>query len=105
MAVSRMIYMRKLVETFPDQPRMDLFWVRDFIAPRFFEPVYKEFVAASKLGDTPSMQRAWADIQELVPLMKDRVRRKMKWRAPIINWLYLTPFNKIARSLLHNAVS
>jgi glycosyltransferase involved in cell wall biosynthesis len=104
MSTSRMIYMRKLVEIFPNEPRMDMYWVRDLIAPRFFYLVCSEFINAAKLGDTPRMDQAWADIKEILPLLKPRLRRRVKWVAPFINQLYRGRFMDISRLLLQRAI-
>ena len=39
MAQSRMHYLRKLSESFPDQPSRSYYPLRDIIAPRFMRPV------------------------------------------------------------------
>ena len=43
MALSRMIYLRKLVAAFPDNPERDRFYTRDMIVPRFFPWLVREY--------------------------------------------------------------
>ncbi len=51
MAVSRMVYARKLIEMFPDEPDHLLFYTRDLIAPRFLHLVTKAARETLLAGD------------------------------------------------------
>ena len=104
MANSRMIYFHKLVEAYPNQPRLNLYWVRDVIGPRFFGHVSADFNDASQLRDLPRMEKAWSDIKEVLPVLRRRVRRRMRLVAPLINLLYRGPFMSLARHLLRFAI-
>ena len=101
MATSRMIYFRKLVEAFPDEPRLDLYPSRDCIGPRFFSLVRTDFIGGLRLRDRHRVERAWSDIQEIAPVMRKRTRRRMKLVAPLIRSLYPTPFASLTRGLLN----
>lgn len=105
MAVSRMIYYRKLIEMFPNEPRLHRYWVRDSIAPRFFRSTMHDFVSASRLGDVPLMERAWADVQEIASELPRRLRKRIRRVVPFVNLTYRGRFTSIARVLLRNAAS
>jgi glycosyltransferase involved in cell wall biosynthesis len=100
MSISRMIYFHKLVETYPDEPRLNLYWSREAIGPRFFHLVYCEFIDGSRTRDLPRMTKAWSDIQEVLPVMPRRLRRRMSIVAPLISVLYGGRFGSLARTLL-----
>ena len=100
MAKSRMIYFDKLVKAHPDDPILNLHWVRDLISPRFFVTVRNDFIDGMKHQNLPRMEQAWSDIQEILPVMRKGVRRRMKLVAPLISLLYRSPFKKVTRGLL-----
>lgn len=99
MSKSRMIYFHKLIEAYPNDPRLNLYWGRDAIGPRFFKILYSEFIEGSRLGDSPRTTKAWSDIQEVLPVMPRGVRRRMALVAPLIGALYQGPLRSQARSL------
>lgn len=99
MSKSRMIYFHKLIANHPDEPRMNLHWGRDAIGPRFFNILSKEFIDASRSQDLPRLTKAWSDIQEVLPVMPRRLRRRMSVAAPIINALYCGPLRRPTRRL------
>lgn len=103
MAVSRMIYFRKVVEAFPDEPGLDLFWVRDVICPRYFNANFGEFMLALQLRDVAVMDRAWADILEIAPHMRPRQSRKIQRLARILPLLYRHGMMSFTRKLLRRA--
>lgn len=100
MARSRMIYFRKLAETYPDEPRMHLHWTSDAIVPRFFRHVHNNFLDGLRNKDRPRMGQAWSDLQEIIPFMHRRVRRRMRRVAPIIGRIYHLPLRSLTRRLL-----
>ena len=51
MARSRLVYATKLFETFLDEPERDLYYARDFIAPRFFRNAVADYVRAVRSND------------------------------------------------------
>jgi glycosyltransferase involved in cell wall biosynthesis len=99
MIESRMIYYRKLVELLPDQPRLNQFWVRDAIAPRFFEASLGDFISGSRCGEVERMRFALADMLEIAPRLKRRQARRMRRVAPLIERLYRGRFTNLARLL------
>lgn len=65
MAISRNIYTRKLLETFPDDVKRVRYYVRDLIAPRFFAAAVTEYEAALKRGDPAATKAAWEEVMLL----------------------------------------
>ncbi|MET3352460.1 UNVERIFIED_ORG: glycosyltransferase involved in cell wall biosynthesis [Xanthobacter viscosus] len=97
MARSRAIYFHKLVEIFPDEPRIELFPTRDAIGPHFLGLLTGEFIAASRSGDKDRLLRAWDDVQQVVAVMQPKVRRRMALVHPIIEATLLTPVRSLSR--------
>lgn len=104
MARSRMIYFRKLIETFPDEPRLNLFWGRDVIGPRFMSLVRNEFIQGSKTGDEARVAQAFADIIAIMPVMRRRTRRRFALLRPLIAASSRWPFYDLSRFLLRYAL-
>lgn len=50
MWISREIYAQKLIETYPDEPELVRFYVRDIIAPRFYNSAKEEYWRHFPLG-------------------------------------------------------
>jgi len=105
MAVSRMIYYRKLVDTYPNEPRLHQFWVRDQIAPRFFRSVVGDYINGSKAGDVARMERNWADMQVIAMELPRRPRRRFRRVGPLINLFHRAGFTNLSRMLLRYAIS
>jgi glycosyltransferase involved in cell wall biosynthesis len=99
MAQSRMIYYRKLIELYPDQPRLNQFWARDVIAPRFFGTSLGDFIAGSRHGEIERMGFALADMIEIAPRLGRRRARRMRLVAPLVKRLYRGRFTNLARLL------
>lgn len=104
MSKSRMIYFRKLLEQYPDEPRLNQRWAQDVIGPRFFRILYGEFIDASRHRDLPRLTKAWADAQEVLPVMSRHIKRRMALVSPLISAFYRGPLRSQARSLLRWAI-
>ncbi|MFS8038520.1 glycosyltransferase family 2 protein [Xanthobacter sp. AM11] len=104
MAKSRMIYFKKLLQEYPDDPRLNLYWGRDVIGPRFFHLVCNDFFQASKAGDRDRLRQAWSDILEVLPVLRQRVRLRVQMVRPLVAMLYLGPLTGITRNLLRRAI-
>ncbi len=65
MAKSRMIYARKLLESFPDQPTFNRFYARELLAPRFLRQAAEEARYALRRGDLETAEVCLADIEFL----------------------------------------
>lgn len=97
MASSCMIYFHKLVEMFPDEPRVGFLHVQTAIGPRFIDVLTSEFITASRSRDEERLRRAWADIQEVIPVMAPKVRRRMRLARPIVQATAHGPFRSLSR--------
>jgi len=104
MAKSRMIYFRKLMEILPDEPNLNLYWARDAIGPRFIENLRGELIQASRRRDFTCVARCWSDLKEIFPVLRGRIRRRVKLAAPIVEWLHKTRFQGATRFLVRRAV-
>ncbi|WP_428487980.1 glycosyltransferase family 2 protein [Rhodopila sp.] len=62
MAKSRMLYARKLLRCFPDQPVFNRYYARDLIAPRFLRQVVEETRKALRAGDAQAIEACLQDI-------------------------------------------
>lgn len=98
MARSRMIYFHKLVETFPDEPRIGFFPTRDAIAARFLEILANEFVAASRAGERERLSHAWAGLQQVIPVAPRKVQYRMRLLRPIIAAFSRGPLSGLSRA-------
>ncbi|BCP55755.1 hypothetical protein K32_43720 [Kaistia sp. 32K] len=105
MAKSRMIYYRKLLEVYPNQPRLHQYWIRDYVAPRFFRASVGDFIAGSRFGEPQRMQQAWADILEITPELPRRQRKRVRRVAPMVELLYRGRFSNLARVLVRYGAS
>jgi len=86
MAESRMRYFRKLLDEFPDDPRRERFFARDFLAPRFFPALVREYTNALRYGDRAAVRTALEDLRF--------VARRHKWKQRTIMALLL-PFLRV----------
>ena len=84
MARSRMIYFRKLVEMCPDEPSRDRFLTRDFLAPRFFPWLVREYTDALSRRDRGAIRLACDNLEYAAALHKPKVRRMMKLLLPLM---------------------
>jgi glycosyltransferase involved in cell wall biosynthesis len=75
MVRSRAIYMRKLLERFPDDPKRLRYWTRDVILPRFLDHALQVYETAINVGDREGMDTAWAEALSLARRDKDMVPR------------------------------
>ncbi len=60
-----MIYARKLISLFPDEPKHLLFYTRDLIAPRFLHLVIKAAREALRAGDQVAIKTCMEDVSFL----------------------------------------
>lgn len=66
MARSRSIYMRKLVEMFPDDVKRSRYYCRDLIAPRFRPHFMSEYITAVRQNDQLLIDVATSDLRFLI---------------------------------------
>ncbi|MBN8929605.1 MAG: glycosyltransferase family 2 protein [Rhodospirillales bacterium] len=84
MARSRMIYVRKLLEMFPDQPDREFYYSRDAIAPRFLPWLVREYMMALRRGDTATALSAAEDLRFVAHYHRPRVRATVEMLTPIL---------------------
>jgi glycosyltransferase involved in cell wall biosynthesis len=99
MSRSRMIYMQKLIDTFPDNPDKNLFYRRDCIAPRFSAFVLVDYVRGVRTGNRKMVEAAIGDLRQILPYM--RLKRRLIFTAAL-PFLASYPFARTAfRMKLH----
>lgn len=106
MGRSRMIYARKLLEQFPDEPEQGRYWARDVIAPRFFRNFVGDVFKAARFGRPENLAFACDCLRELLPHM--RLKRRIMVGAalpllssyPILRFMYRTRLLHLGGRLL-----
>jgi glycosyltransferase involved in cell wall biosynthesis len=83
MAISRMLYFRKLLAEFPDEPDQGRFWGRDILAPRFFPQLIGEFTSAVRRRDSEVVRTSLEDLQFASRYHNRRVRTAMNVLLPV----------------------
>lgn len=78
MGRSRMIYARKLFETFPDDPARARYYARDLLFPRFYGHALREYKVALTAGDEAAIRSTWEDLHFLAGFMPERKRRRLE---------------------------
>jgi glycosyltransferase involved in cell wall biosynthesis len=99
MARSRLVYMKKLIEFFPDNPEMTRFYRRDCIAPRFSRVFVADYVRGLRRGDRQTVAAAINDLRQILPYV--RLKRRLIFTAAL-PFLASYPFARTAfRMKLH----
>jgi GT2 family glycosyltransferase len=73
-ARSRMIYFRKLLEQFPDDPDFERYMTRDFLIPRFFPWLVREYTRNLRKGTDEQVRTAYENLKFACSIHKLRVR-------------------------------
>ena len=94
MAISRMLYLRKLLEEFPDDPARGRFWRRDVVLPRFLPHLLAEFVDAVQRRDRELVRTSLDDLRFVSCYHNRRTRAVLKLLLPLLR------FPSVARVLL-----
>ena len=84
MAKSRMLYLRKLLQQYPDDVGKSRFFTRDCLIPRFFPNLVQEYTAAVQRRDAAAVQVALADLQFVVAYHRPKVQRVFRLLQPIL---------------------
>lgn len=109
MARSRIIYMNKLIEAFPDEPDMNLFWCRDCIAPRFRKNLFSEYLRGIRTGNRKLAEASIEDVSKLIGYMRFKQRVAFSALMPLMSnyglarLAYRLNLYTIARRLLRGA--
>ncbi|HET8996105.1 MAG TPA: glycosyltransferase [Acetobacteraceae bacterium] len=81
---SRMIFFRKLVEACPNDPPRSRYPAMQYLAPRFFPWLVREYTEAIKLGDRAAITAACDDLAYAAALHNPRVRTLMNLALPVM---------------------
>ena len=84
MAVSRMVYVRKLLAEYPNDPHRGANYTQDLIVPRFFPWLVREYNMALKSGQRDAVEAALADMRFLMPMHRSRIRLVLRLLMPIL---------------------
>lgn len=82
MSKSRRIYAQKLMDTYPNDPEMGRFWVRDCIAPRFFYTSLSLYMRALEAGDWTSCRANYVDM--CIYIQYFRLGKKMRMKLKLL---------------------
>jgi hypothetical protein len=89
MPKSRMIYARKLLAQFPDDRQRQIYFSRDYIAPKFFRLSVVDFSLAVVDRNRDTAMRALDDLTEIVPYLHPRMRLLFRLAMPFLRSLFL----------------
>jgi hypothetical protein len=89
MPKSRMIYARKLLTQFPDDRQRQMYFARDYIAPKFFRLSAVDFSRAVIDRNRDDAMRALDDLAEIVPYLHPRMRLLFRLAMPLLRSLFL----------------
>ena len=84
MGRSRMIFLRKLLETFPADDFSGRFFARDLLTRRFLPTLVHEYRLAARSGDEAALRTAAEDFRVLLPHMPRRFRLMMRALLPVM---------------------
>ena len=94
MGRSRMIYLRKLLVQFPDEPRREIYYARDVLAPRFFPWVVRDYKLALRDGTAEQIEAALQNLCFVISL------HRLKFRILLALILPLLKIPNLARPFL-----
>ena len=77
---SRMTYLDKLIESVTDDDRLNRYWVRDLVLPRFFVTTVDDYSRALSRSDWEQAAQAAAVATRLASLMPPRFQRRIEVR-------------------------
>jgi hypothetical protein len=100
MAISRMLYLRKLLEEFPDDPARGRFWRRDVVLPRFLPHLLAEFVDAVQRRDRELVRTSLDDLRFVSCYHNRRIRAVVKLLLPLLRFPSVARFLLLARPAL-----
>ena len=84
MAVSRMVYVRKLLAEYPNDPDRGANYTQDMIVPRFFPWLVREYNMALRSRQPEAIAAALADMRFLMPMHRARIRLVLRVLLPIL---------------------
>jgi hypothetical protein len=84
MCLSRAIYAQKLLEMFPDDKRVNRYFGRDLIVPRFLPMFAADLGKAAIRGDIEAARAAIAGLRVLAPTTTSRQLRLKVYVAQVL---------------------
>jgi len=91
MAESRMVYLQKLLDAFPDDLPRERRYRRDMLAPRFLASVAKDYRLAVESRDTGTIVAAARDLGRIARMHRWRVRIAVRAALPVLRSPRLAP--------------
>jgi glycosyltransferase involved in cell wall biosynthesis len=85
MARSRMIYAKKLLNEFPDDPERQRYFRRDMLAPRFFTQMIADYSKALRRGNREEVRSALANLRFISKFLRLRLRIPVAMLLPILS--------------------
>jgi hypothetical protein len=86
MSRSRMIYAKKLLDEFPDDPDRVRYVRRDLLAPRFFAQMVGEYRKALRRGDSDQIRPALDNLLFISKYLRFRLRIIVTLVAPLLRY-------------------
>jgi glycosyltransferase involved in cell wall biosynthesis len=86
MALSRMIYFRKLLVAFPDDPARGKLYSREYLVPRFFPVVASDYVKAIRARDVEQARLAAKSLKFLSCFAGPRARAVFAVALPLLGF-------------------
>jgi glycosyltransferase involved in cell wall biosynthesis/SAM-dependent methyltransferase len=86
MNLSAMIYMEKLLNTFPNDKLRGHHYARDMIGPRFFKIFLTVYRRAIYSSDKAQRREAVESLRKIVPLLHWTVRIPLRFVLPMMSW-------------------
>ena len=84
MATSRMIYANKLLTEFPDDPKRNLFYASDLVAPRFYRQMVAECKEALRSGDESEIGVSFENLKSIAGFLAPQFQKQTEASAYII---------------------
>ncbi len=75
---SRMRFLEKLIESVADDDRLNRYWVRDLVLPRFFVTTVDDYARAISRRRWDEAERAVDAAERLAAMMKPRLKRRLE---------------------------
>ena len=93
---SRMVYFRKLAETFGQEGPRGHAHVRNIIAPRFLKEVLADHARALREGDAAARDSTMEHLDALLPWLKAPVRLPLRAMMPLLRLTRFPPLGRAA---------
>lgn len=89
MSESRVIYFRKLLDNFPDEPQRRRYFARDCLAPRFFPKLAADYLVALRDHEREGVAATFRNLKFVSSLHTTRVRIVMAVVLPLLRFPFI----------------